>query len=157
MTDQWALVQRLLGRWEGTAAGAPGSGSQVRQYEAVLRGTFVLATNKTRWQPTVADPEGETHEDLSFLSLDRSTGQAVMHAFIVEGFACEYRCIAADQDRLVFEANRVQNGPAGMRARETLVFLNVDELQSTFELAEAGGDFAPYTTERPTRVHDRDS
>ena len=154
MTDQWAMVQRLLGRWEGTASGKPGSGSQVRRYEAVLRGAFVMGTNKTRWQPTDADPEGETHEDLSLLGYDRSAGQAVMHAFFVEGFVCEYRCVAADADRLVFEADRVQNGPAGMRARETFVFLGPLEFESIFALAQGDGDFAPYTTERLIRVGD---
>jgi len=156
MTDQWAVVQRLLGRWEGTASGKPGTGSQVRRYESVLRGTFIMGTDKTRWQPSEGQPDGETHEDICLLSYDRAAGQAVMRSFFVEGFACEYRCVeaAADGSRLVFEASEVENGPSGMRARETFAFIGPDEFESTFELAQAGGDFAPYTTERLTRVGD---
>jgi hypothetical protein len=156
MTDQWANLQRLLGRWEGTASGEPGTGSQVRRYEAVLRGTFIMGTDKTRWQPSEGQPDGETHEDICLFSHDRAAGQAVMRSFYVEGFACEYRCVeaSADGSRLVFEADHVENGPSGMKARETFVFIGPDELESTFELAQAGGDFAPYTTERLTRVGD---
>jgi hypothetical protein len=154
MTDPWVTVQRLIGRWEGTASGKPGSGSQTRRYEAVLRGTFVMGMNKTHWQPTEADPEGETHEDLSVLGQDRSTGRPVMDSFFVEGFACEYRCVDADDDRLVFEADQVRNGPPGMRARETFAFLDADAFESTFELAQGDGPFTPYTTERLRRVAD---
>jgi hypothetical protein len=156
VTDQWAILQRLLGRWEGTSSGTPGTGSQVRRYEAVLRGTFIMGTDKTRWQPTEAQPDGETHEDLCLLSYDRAAGQVVMRSFFVEGFACEYRSIeaAADGSRLVFQADRVENGPPGMKARETFVFIGPDEFESTFELAQGDGDFAPYTTERLVRVGD---
>jgi hypothetical protein len=156
MTDQWAALQRLLGRWEGTASGKPGMGSQVRRYESILRGAFIMGTNKTHWQPTEAEPDGEAHEDLCLLSHDRATGQAVMRSFFVEGFVCEYRCVEASADgtRLVFEAGSVENGPIGMRARETFVFSGTNEVESTFELAQGDGAFTPYTTERLTRVGD---
>jgi hypothetical protein len=42
---------------------------------------------------------------------------------------------------MVFEATQVENGPPGMRARETLVFDGPDDLESTFELAMPGGAF----------------
>jgi hypothetical protein len=40
-----------------------------------------------------------------------------------------------------------------MRARETFVFSGPDEFESTFELAQGDGAFAPYTTERLVRVN----
>lgn len=154
MADQWDAVQRLIGEWEGSANGHPGTGSQVRKYQPILRGTFVMGTNRTSWQPTPDNAEGETHEDLAIFSLDRAASQIVMRSFFVEGFACEYRCVDAADDgsRLVFEAATVENGGTGMRARETFVFLSPDELESTFELASAGQDFSTYTTERLKRV-----
>lgn len=79
------------------------------------------------------------------------------HALLfVEGFACEYRCVGASADgsRLVFQADHVENGPAGKRARETFVFACPDEFESTFELAQGAGELAPYTTERLVRVSD---
>ena len=53
---------------------------------------------------------------------------------------------------MVFEATQVENGPPGMRARETLVFDGPDDLESTFELAMPGGGFEPYTHERLRRA-----
>ena len=148
--DQWAAVQRLLGRWEGTATGKPGSGSQVRQYELVLRGKFLMGTTKSLWLPTDEDPEGEAHEDLCMISYDASAKQAVMRSFFVEGFACDYRCVelSADRKQLVFLADAVENGPNGLRARETFIFLTDDELESRFDLASETKEFTSYTVER---------
>jgi len=149
----WAAIQRLVGRWEGTASGSPGTGSQVREYQRILRGRFVMGTNKTRWQPTKTEPDGEVHEDLSLLSFDRAGGQLVMRAFFVEGFACEYRCVEAEPDagRFVFVAERVENGPPGLRARETFV-LDGDRLESRFDLASGEGEFRSYTVEHLVRA-----
>jgi hypothetical protein len=154
MTDPWASAQQLLGIWEGPATGRPGTGHQVREYKLILRGRFILGTDKTRWEPTPDRPSGDLHEDLSILSFDRAAGQLVMRSCYGEGFVHEYRCVeaAADGSRLVFEANQVENGPAGMRARETIVFIEPDGLESTFELAMPGGDFEHYTHERLTRT-----
>ena len=156
MTDQWTALMRLVGRWEGTASGRPGVGHQVRTYETVLGGVFIKGTNTTRWAPTTQEPAGETHEDLCLIGRDQATGQAVMRSFFVEGFYCEYRCVEASPDgsRLVFEAGRVDNGPAGLRARETLVFVSSDEIEASFALANGDADFSPYTEERLTRVTD---
>jgi hypothetical protein len=79
-----------------------------------------------------------------------------MRSFFVEGFACDYRCVelSADRARLVFQADDVENGPDGLRARETLVFLSDDELESRFDLASNTKDFTPYTVERLKRVRE---
>jgi hypothetical protein len=153
MTDQWAAAQRLVGRWEGPATGRPGTGHQVREYKPILKGRFILGTDETRWEPSAEEPEGSLHEDLSVLNLDRTANQLVMRGFYSEGLLHEYRCVEASPDgmRLIFVAGQVEGGPAGMRARETLVFTGADALESTFELAMPGGDFEPYTHERLTR------
>jgi hypothetical protein len=152
MSDPWAAAQRLVGRWEGPATGRPGAGHQVREYKPILKGHFILGTDETLWEQAAGQP-AEVHQDLSVLGVDRASGQLLMRAFYSEGLVHEYRCVdaAADGSRLVFEAGQVENGPAGMRARETLVFVGPDEVESTFELAMPGGDFEPYTHERLTR------
>ncbi len=149
MDDPWAAAGQLVGRWEGPATGRPGVGRQVREYRPILRGRFLLGTNTTVWEPTAEEPDGNNHEDLSVVGLDRSTGQLFIHGFHVEGFVHDYRCIEADPDgsRLVFQADQVAGGPPGMRARETLRFEGPDVLESTFELAMPGSDFEPYTHE----------
>ena len=77
-----------------------------------------------------------------------------MRSFHGEGFVHEYRCVGAapDGSRMIFEADHVENGPPGMRARETVEFRGPDELESTFELAVPGYSDEPYTHERLRRV-----
>lgn len=152
MNDDLAPLAWLLGTWEGTATGQPGEGAQVRRYEAVLRGEFLMGTNKTTWSSTPAHPDGEIHEDVSILSYDRGAKRFVMHVFYVERFVAEYFCEPqTDPNAWVFTADRVQNGPAGMRSREILTRRG-DELGSRFELAMAGNEFAPYTQETLRRT-----
>ena len=154
MSDPWANAQRLLGRWEGPATGRPGTGHQIREYKLILRGQFILGSDETRWGPSAEQPAGDLHEDLSVLSFDRAAGQLVMRGFYGEGVVHEYRCVETlgDGARLVFEAGQVENGPPGMRARETIEFVGPDEIESTFELAMPGGDFESYTHERLKRT-----
>jgi hypothetical protein len=153
MVDSWAVAQRLLGTWEGPATGRPGIGRQVREYKSVLQGRFILGTDETRWEPTPEQPDGFIHEGLAVLGRDRAAGQLVIRSFHGEGFVHEYRCVEAapDGSRMVFEADQVENGPSGMRARETLMFDGPDDLESTFELAMPDGTFEPYTHERLRR------
>jgi hypothetical protein len=158
MVDQWAAAQRLQGKWEGPATGRPGTGQQVREYKSILGGRFILGTDETRWVPTPKEPDGLVHEDLAVLGWDATAGQVRIRSFHGEGFVHDYRCVdaAPDGSRLVFEADQVENGPPGMRARETLVFRGLDDLESTFELAMPGGDFEPYTHEQLRRTRDLD-
>lgn len=153
MNDQWHAIQRLLGRWQGTASGKPGTGTQVRRYRPILGGAFILGTNEARWQAVAGEGEPPPHEDMSVLSFDRAAGQLVMRSFYNEGFVHEYRCVdaAPDGSRFVFEASSVENGPPGMRPRDTIVFAADGALEATFELAMPGQDFETYTVERLTR------
>jgi hypothetical protein len=152
MVDQWAFAQRLLGTWEGPATGRPGTGRQIREYRSILKGRFILGTNETRWVPTPEEPQGLFHEDLAVLGIDGAAGQLVMRSFHGEGFVHEYRCVEVQPDgsAMILEATQVENGPPGMRARETIVFGGPDDLQSTFELAMPGGSFEPYTHQHLT-------
>lgn len=149
--DVWTPLKGLVGTWEGEATGKPGRGTQVRRYEWILRGRFLMGTNKTTWDPKEKDSPSEVHEDITLFSYDRGAKRFVMRAFYVEGFACAYVCESLGPDgTLVFVAATVENGPPGMRARETLE-LRGDDLVSSFDLAMGGGPFAPYTQERLRR------
>ena len=150
-SESLAPLRWLLGQWQGDARGEPGSGHQVRRYEAVLRGEFIMGTNRTVWVPKPGATESEIHEDLSLISYDRGAGRLVMHVFYVERFVAEYVCSSSENaDEWVFTADRVQNGPPGMRARETLT-RRADRLESRFELAMSGRDFQLYTQETLAR------
>ena len=151
MNEDLRPLEWLIGTWEGTATGNPGTGAQVRRYESVLRGEFIMGTNRTTWSPTPAHPQGEVHEDISFISYDRAAKRFVYTVFYVERFVAEHTCERADENTFVFTADRVQNGPPGMRSRETFVHRG-DELESRFELSTPGKDFALYTREMLRRT-----
>ncbi|HEY6959219.1 MAG TPA: heme-binding beta-barrel domain-containing protein [Candidatus Limnocylindria bacterium] len=151
MHEDLRPLEWLVGTWEGTATGEPGTGTQTRRYEVVLGGRFILGTNTTRWAATPSHPEGELHEDLSLIGYDRAAKRFVMHVFYVEGFVAEHVGERVDADTWMFTAARVQNAPAGMRSREILVHRG-DELLPRFELSMPGKEFAPYTSERLRRV-----
>ena len=124
MSDQWGAAQQLVGRWEGRASGRPGSGHQVREYTPILAGRFVLGTDETRWEPSPEEPDGNLHEDLSVLYLDRAADQLVMRSFYSEGLVHEYRCVEAAPDgaRLVFEAAQGRGRASGhARPRDACV------------------------------------
>jgi hypothetical protein len=57
-----------------------------------------------------------------------------------------------DGEVLSLESEATENVPVGWRARETYAFSGVDVLVETFELAESGKDFAPYSRNRLRRV-----
>lgn len=150
MNDDLRPLEWLLGTWEGTATGEPGQGAQTRRYELVLGGQFIMGRNRTAWSKTADHPDGEVHEDLSLISYDRAAKRFVMHVFYVERFVAEYHGEQQDAGTFVFTADRVQNGPPGMRSRETLA-RDGDELRPRFEVAMAGEDFALYTSEELRR------
>jgi nitrobindin-like protein len=151
VNDDLKPLSWIIGTWEGEATGQPGRGTQQRRYEAVLRGEFVMGTNRTTWTATDAHPEGETHEDIAIISYDRAARRFVMHVFYVERFVAAYVGEQTGPDVWVFTAEGVQNGPPGMRSREIFTHRG-DEFESRFELAMAGKDFAPYTREVLRRV-----
>ena len=146
MDEALRPLEWLIGSWRGTARGDPGTGAQTRRYELVLQGRFIMGTNRTAWEKTAAHPDGELHEDISLISWDRAARRFVMHVFYVERFVAEHHGEQIDTGTWRFTAERVQNGPPGLRSRETFISRS-DELESRFELADGEHDFRPYTTE----------
>jgi hypothetical protein len=87
------------------------------------------------------------HEDWGLFSFDRNRGAFVLRQFHVEGFVNQYVLEGpADADEpLRFVSEAIENIPAGWRARETYKKMSDDEFIETFDLAEQGKDFEPYT------------
>ena len=88
--DQWARVRFLLGSWEGTQAGRPGTGTVRRQYRLVLRDQFIEAHNTSTYPPQEKNPKGEVHDDIGYISYDRARKRLVLRQFHVEGFVNHY-------------------------------------------------------------------
>jgi hypothetical protein len=143
----------LVGEWEGTSEGKPGSGVAQRGYSRVLGGRYIEVRNTTTYPPQPKNPKGETHQDVGFFSFDRGRNRLVLRQFHIEGFVNQYVAEPGNSaDRLVFTTEAIENIPAGWRARETYTRIGPDEIEERFELAEPGKDFELYSHTRLKRV-----
>lgn len=152
--DPWAPLRPFLGKWQGTASGKPGKGVSTREYRFDLGGRFLVARNRSVYEPTPERPESETHEDLGIFSYDRALKKLVLRQFHLEGFVNEYvlDALSPDGKTLHFVTVRIENIPAGWRARESYRILSPDEIEETFWLAPPGGDFERYSRTLLQRV-----
>jgi len=150
--DRWGPLRPLLGEWEGTSSGQPGTGSVRRQYRLVLRDQFIEARNTSTYPPQDKNPKGEVHEDLGFFSFDRAKKQFLLRQFHGEGFVNHYTADVSSPGKLVFTTESIENIPAGWRARETYLLKAPNEVEEMFELAEPGKDFQLYSHTKLKRL-----
>lgn len=143
--DQLAKLSPLAGKWRGEGHGEPGDSTVERSYRWVLGGRYLESRNRSTYAPQAANPKGEVHEDVGYVSHDKARKLLVARQFHVEGFVNQYVLESAADSTFVFVSEAIENIPAGFRARETLRLLGEDELEETFEIAPPGQDFAVYS------------
>lgn len=146
--DVWGPVRFLLGSWEGTSSGQPGNGTVTREYRLVLGDRFIEVRNRSTYPPQEKNPKGEVHEDVGYISYDRTRKAFVLRQFHIEGFVNTYVATPSGRNELVFTSEAIENIPAGFRARETYRILSDDEWLEVFELAEPSKEFATYSETR---------
>ena len=150
-TDTWAPLRFLVGTWEGTSSGQPGNGIVRREYRLVLRDRFIEGRSTSSYPPQEKNPKGEVHEDIAYISYDRSSTAFKMRQFHVEGFVTVYAATPNSAREIVFSSESLENIPRGWRARETWRITGDDDFIELFELAEPGKDFTVYSETRLTR------
>ena len=148
--DRWAPLRPLLGSWEGTSAGQPGTVAVAREYRLVLGDRFIEVRNTATYPPQEKNPKGETHEDRGYVSYDEGRKLFVFRQFHVEGFVTTY-VATPHAVPIVFASEAIENIPSGWRARETWRLEPGGELVEVFELAEPGKDFTTYSEVRLRR------
>jgi hypothetical protein len=150
VSDPWQPLRVLVGSWEGDAQGEPGSGKNAREYRFTLNDRFIQVTSRTTYPPQEKNPKGEVHEDVGFISYDKTAKKLVMRQFHVEGFVVHYvlESVSEDGRTIVFVSVAIENIPAGWRGRETYHVSSNDEFVETFALAEPGEDFVTYSETR---------
>ena len=143
----WTMLNFLVGNWQGTGSGQPGSGHYERTYEFILNHNFLHVRSKSTYPPQKQNPSGEVHEDWGFISYDKGRKIFVYRQFHVEGFVNQYvmEHISQDGKEFVFVSESIENIPPGWRAKESYNVISPDEFIETFELAEPGKDFELYT------------
>jgi len=151
--DRWNTVKFLLGTWEGTTQGEPGSGTVRRQYHQTLGDQFIEVRNTSTYPPQDKNRKGETHSDVGYISFDKTRKRLVLRQFHVEGFVNQYvQDEGTTPTRVVFTSEAIENIAAGWRARETYTVLGPDEFEELFELAAPGRPFETYSRSRLRRV-----
>jgi len=101
---------------------------------------------RVTYPPQDKNPKGEVHEDVGFISNDRSRKTFVFRQFHAEGFVNSY--VAQADNPLTFVTDAIENIPDGYRARELYRIVSPTEFVETFSLAEPGKDFAMYSETR---------
>jgi len=145
--DPWAQVRFMLGRWQGTASGDPGTGAVIRSYEFILNDKFIQEQNTSTYAPSDRNKEGEVHHHLGFISYDRKRKTLMMRQFHEESFVNLYalNAGASSAKRLVFESEDFENFDDSWKAKETYEIISADEFTETFELAPPGKGFEVYS------------
>lgn len=146
-SDVWEPFRFLVGKWEGTGNGQPGSSRIQREYRFVLNDKYLHVQNRSVYDPQPKNPKGEIHEDLGMISFDKSRTQFVFRQFHIEGFVNQYvnTSTSADGKTIVFTSESIENIPAGFKARETYKITGPDDFSEVFEIAEPGKEFEVYS------------
>lgn len=146
----FAPLAFLLGHWQGDEQAVFGRGRGTREYRLVLGGTYLLSDNEARYPKQEGLAKAQLHQDWTIFSFDRATKQLALRQLNSEGFLNHLVLDASSvvPDRLVFVSVHAENAPPGMRVRLTLARVSDDELEETFEIAEADADFQPYIRTR---------
>jgi len=141
--ETWNRLQYFLGTWKGRETGKAGLGEGDRAYAFVMDGKYLAAVNTSTFEPQDMNPEGELHEDWALFSYDRLRGKIILREFHSEGFVNQYilQTTNADDRRLVFLSENIENLPPGWRARITLTIRDDDSFDETFELAAPGEEY----------------
>ena len=145
--DEWLPVRVLVGTWEGTASGEPGKGKATRTYGFELNNNFLVARNKSVYEPKKPGEKPEVHEDLGIFSYDRNLKRLILRQFHVEGFVNEYALenVAPDGKSFDFVTQRIENIAPGWRAKESYRIISTDEFEESFFLAAPGKDLELYS------------
>lgn len=147
-------LARFLGTWRGEGQGDPGASKVERSYTPVLGGRFIEVRNRSTYAPQPANPKGEVHDDIGYLSFDNSRKRFVLRQFHVEGFVNQYVASTPEfmAGKLVFGSEALENIPPAMRARESYTFTSADTFEEVFEIAEDGVTFQIYSRNALTRA-----
>lgn len=150
--DVWAPIRFLEGVWEGQGDGMSGISSVTQQYQFVLGANFLKMTTTAVFKPQEKNAKGETHEDVGYISYDRSRKAFVLRGFYVEGFVNQYvGTLSEDGATVTFESESVENAPAGTRARVVFVKTDPNQIDQSFHVAWPGKEFSCWSTNRLKR------
>jgi hypothetical protein len=152
--DPWAPLRVFEGKWEGPTEGKPGKGSTTREFVFEMNGRFLSQRDKSVYQPEDPAAKPLVHEDFGISSYDSNLKKIVWRQFHSEGLVNEYtlESVSGDGKSIEFVTTKIENLPAGFRAKKIYRIISADEIEETFLLAPPGKDLAMYTVAHLKRV-----
>lgn len=146
--DPWERFRYFLGSWKGAGSGKPGESQVEREYQFILNEQFIQISDRAVYEPQERNPEGEVHEEIGFISYDRTREIHILREFHVEGYVNQYvlEDPLPDGGKLVFRTEAIENIPPDWQARTTYEILGDNEFIETFDLAGPGGDWSCFIT-----------
>ena len=127
-----APLDFLLGAWEATGGGAPGSGAGTTSFERRLGNKVIVRTNHADY-PATKDRPASSHDDLMVIYAT-SDGQIRASYYDSEGHVIDYTAETSDGSA-VFTSGNV---PGAGRFRLTYKQTYAGIVSGQFEIAPAG-------------------
>jgi len=127
----------LIGQWEGSGKSFSSSKSVINsEFNWIMNNTFIEVKNRSEFEPTPQNPEGEIHEDYGIISFDKTRKVFVFRQFHVEGFINQYilNDSLSNEKTLIFESEHIENFVPGGTARYTVNFKNTTEIETLFDV-----------------------
>ncbi len=143
----WEPFEVVVGQWEGTGKGKSGESMVETEFDFILNKNFLQVKNKAVFDPQEANPSGEVHEDLGFISYDGNRKKFIFRQFHVEGFVNQYvlDSLSPDRNTFVFISESIENISPGWRARVVYKITDENEIRVLFDLAAPDKEFGCYS------------
>ena len=150
--DIWEPLRYLEGAWEGQGDGMNGVSAVAQEYRFIFKEKFLRITSISEFKPQEKNPEGETHEDIGFVSFDRARKKFILRGFYIEGFVNQYvGDVSVDGKTLTFETEAIENAPPGTRAKLVITKIDDNELEESFFVGWPDREYSCMTTNRLKR------
>ena len=147
--DPWARWRFLLGEWQGTGAGDPGSGTGGSTFALELDGHILVRRNHAEYPATASRP-ASSHQDLLIVYPGASDSLFRAVYFDNEGHMIEYRALVpATGGRAVLDSEGPGSGP---RFRLLYAARADGGLDVEFDIAPPGGELSRYVSGALQRV-----
>jgi len=135
----------LIGKWEGGGSGFSSSKSVIQsEFNWIMKNTFIEVKNRSEFEPTPQQPEGEIHEDYGIISFDKARKIFVFRQFHVEGFINQYilNDSVSSESTFIFESESIENFVPGGTARFTINIKNESEIETIFDVGFPGKEMS---------------
>ena len=115
-----------------------------------MNAAYIEVKNESYFDPTENKPEGEHHIDWGMISYDKSRKKIIFRQFNSEGYVNRYvlNDALSKDSLLVFETENIENFVEGGKARWTIRKLQMDEIETIFDVSLPGRKYACFGTNK---------